>query len=132
MRQTEGYNNRQLLSNLLITWRDLKKLRELQGYTSTQLQLQIHKEYAEDPAAEIKAWDEEIRKEIDELEEEYQEEYNKQLDEYSDKLTLWKKRRKSMVGLSKTSRTTIGVAFWGSLLYYRHYEENGVIIHVSK
>ncbi|XP_033609176.1 coiled-coil and C2 domain-containing protein 2A isoform X2 [Cryptotermes secundus] len=96
LRQTEGHNNRQLLSNLLITWRDLKKLRELQGYTSTQLKLQIHKEYAEDPAAEIKAWDEEIRKEIDELEEEYQEEYNKQLDEYSDKLILWKKRRKAL------------------------------------
>jgi coiled-coil and C2 domain-containing protein 2A len=132
LRQTEGYNNRQLLSNLLITWRDLKKLRELQGYTSTQLQLHIHKEYAEDPAAEIKAWDEEIRKEIEELEEEYQEEYNKQLDEYSNKLTLWKKRRKALVGLNKTSRTNIGVAFWGSLLYYRHYKENGFQTDVPK
>lgn len=98
-------------------WRDLKKLRELQGYTSTQLQLQIRKEYAEDPVTEINAWDEEIRKEIDELEEEYQEEYNKQLDEYSEKLTLWKKRRKALVGLNRTSRTTADVAFWGSLLY---------------
>jgi coiled-coil and C2 domain-containing protein 2A len=132
LRQTEGYNNRQLLSNLLVTWRDLKKLRELQGYTSTQLHLQIHKEYAEDPAAEINAWDEEIRKEIDELEEEYQEEYNKQLDDYSNKLTLWKKRRKALVGLDETSRTTIDVAFWGSVLYYQHYEENGVRTHVSK
>ncbi|XP_021920038.1 coiled-coil and C2 domain-containing protein 2A isoform X3 [Zootermopsis nevadensis] len=96
LRQMEGSNDRQLLSNLLLTWRDLKKLRELQGYTSTPLRLQIHKEFSDDPAAEIRAWDEEIRKEIDELEEEYQEEYNTQLDEYSKKLAVWKKRRKAM------------------------------------
>ncbi|XP_069688134.1 coiled-coil and C2 domain-containing protein 2A [Periplaneta americana] len=95
-RQAEGYNDRKILSKLLTTWRDLKKLRELQGYTSTPLRLQIHKEFAEDPAAESRLWDEEIRKEIEELEEEYQEEYNKQLDEYTEKLTLWKKRRKAM------------------------------------
>lgn len=105
MRQMEGSNDRQLLSNLLLTWRDLKKLRELQGYTSTPLRLQIHKEFSDDPAAEIRAWDEEIRKEIDELEEEYQEEYNKQLDEYSKKLAVWKKRRKAMVGLHETCFT---------------------------
>lgn len=102
MRQAEGYSDRQLLSNLLITWRDLKKLRELQGYTSTPLRLQIHKEDAEDPAMEIMAWDEEIRKEVQELEEEYQEEYNKQLEEYMKKLALWKKRRKALVWLHKT------------------------------
>lgn len=102
LQQTEGCNNRQLLSNLLKTWRDLKKLRELQGYTSTPLRLQIHKKYAEDSASEIRAWDEEIRKEVDELEEEYQEEYNKQMEEYSRKLALWKRRRKAMVGFRKT------------------------------
>jgi coiled-coil and C2 domain-containing protein 2A len=100
LRQTEGHNDRQLLSNLLITWRDLKKLRELQGYTSTHLQLKIRKEHAEDPATEIKAWDEEIRKEVEELEEEHLDEYNRQLDEYSNKLTLWKKRREAVVGLN--------------------------------
>lgn len=105
LRQMEGSNDRQLLSNLLLTWRDLKKLRELQGYTSTPLRLQIHKEFSDDPAAEIRAWDEEIRKEIDELEEEYQEEYNTQLDEYSKKLAVWKKRRKAMVGLHETCYT---------------------------
>jgi hypothetical protein len=88
-----------------LTWRDLKKLRELQGYTSTPLRLQIHKEYAEDLAAEIRAWDEEIHKELDEVEEEYQEEYNRQLEEYSKKLAMWKKRRKAMVGLYRISIT---------------------------
>jgi hypothetical protein len=102
LRQAEGYSDRQRLSNLLITWRDLKKLRELQGYTSTPLRLQIHKEDAKDPAAEIAAWEEEIRKEVHELEEEYQEEYNKQLEEYSKKLALWKKRRKALVWLHTT------------------------------
>ena len=102
LRQVEGYSDRQLLSNLLIAWRDLKKLRELQGYTSTPLRLQIHKEDAEDPAAEIVAWEEEIHKEVDELEEEYQEEYNEQLEEYSKKLDLWKKRRKALVWLHTT------------------------------
>jgi ADP-dependent phosphofructokinase/glucokinase len=85
-----------------LTWRDLKKLRELQGYTSTPLRLKIHKEFAEDPDAEIRAWDEEIRKEIDELQEEYKEEYNRQLEEYSKKLEMWKRRRKVMVGLHET------------------------------
>lgn len=102
LRQAEGYNDRQLLSNLLIAWRDLKKLRELQGHISTPLRLQIHKEDAEDPAAEIVAWEEEIRKEVDELEEEYQEEYNEQLEEYSKKMDLWKKRRKALVWLHRT------------------------------
>jgi hypothetical protein len=79
--------------------------------------LKIHKEHAEDPAAEIKAWDEEIRKEVEELKEEHQDEYNRQLDEYSNKLTLWKKRREAVVGLNKIFRTTIGCAFWDSRLY---------------
>jgi len=48
------------------------------------------------------AWEEEIHKEIDELEEEYQEEYNEQLEEYSKKLDLWKKRRKALVWLCTT------------------------------
>ena len=82
---------------MLTTWRDLKRLRELQGYTSTQLRLQIHKECAEDPNVERKTWDEEIRKEIEELEDEHHEEYNKQLEEYTKNLALWKKRRKAMV-----------------------------------
>jgi uncharacterized protein YeaO (DUF488 family) len=88
-----------------LTWRDLKKLRELQGYTSTPLRLQIHKEFAADPTVEIRAWDEEIRKEVDELEEEYQEEYNKQLEEYTKKLAVWKKRKKAMVVLHETCIT---------------------------
>lgn len=123
MRQAEGHGDRQLLSNLLVTWRDLKKLRELQGYTSTPLRLQIHKEDAEDPAAEIMAWDEEIHKEVEELEEEYQEEYNRQLEEYSKKLAVWKKRRKALVWLQKHVTSFCGVVYQTSVSCHRALSE---------
>jgi len=124
LRQAEGYSDRQLLSNLLIAWRDLKKLRELQGYTSTPLRLQIHKEVAEDPAAEIVAWEEEIRKEVDELEEEYQEEYNEQLEEYSKKLDLWKKRRKALVWLHTTCNVFLQCCTSGFCDLYVNWSKN--------
>ena len=42
-RMLEGRNDNALLVNLLSTWKDLKRIRKQQAYTSTNVKLQILK-----------------------------------------------------------------------------------------
>lgn len=55
----EGRNDNALLMNLLSTWKDLKRIRSTQGYTSTNVKLQILKS---DEAVSTEEWQKEIKR----------------------------------------------------------------------
>ncbi|XP_063222890.1 coiled-coil and C2 domain-containing protein 2A isoform X2 [Bacillus rossius redtenbacheri] len=68
--QQEGCRDRQLLAGILCLWRDLKRLREAQGYSVTPARLHIRQEQGGDPREQQAAWDEAVRRETEELLEE--------------------------------------------------------------
>lgn len=58
-RMLEGKNDNALLINLLSTWKDVKRIRSLQGYTSTNVKLQILKS---DDVVSPEEWQTEIKR----------------------------------------------------------------------
>ncbi|CAG2054138.1 unnamed protein product, partial [Timema podura] len=95
-RQVEGQNDRHLLSRVLSLWRDMKKLREMQGYTVTPVRILIHREQCKDVQLEQIAWDQKIQHEIEDLEEELRETHNQDLDRYTQELEQWNENNKSI------------------------------------
>ncbi len=55
----EGKNDNDLLMKLLSSWKDLKKIRSTQNYSSTNVKLQILK--SEDIVSSVE-WEEEIKR----------------------------------------------------------------------
>lgn len=96
LKELDGRNSRRLLKSILRTWKDLKKLRQTQGYINTSVKLQIKKEETE-MEYDRKLWELEIEMELNELEDEYNVEYNKKYEEYSNHLVEWKKKHKARV-----------------------------------
>lgn len=58
-RMLEGKNDNALLMNLLSTWKDLKRIRSIQGYTSTNVKLQILKS---DEVVSPEEWQNEVQR----------------------------------------------------------------------
>lgn len=54
----EGKTDNQLLINLLSAWKDLKRLREIQGYVATPVKLEITQTENPNPGE----WKDEIRR----------------------------------------------------------------------
>ncbi|XP_026280089.1 coiled-coil and C2 domain-containing protein 2A [Frankliniella occidentalis] len=91
----EGFRSRQLLLSLLSCWRDLRKLRDTQGFTCTPLRLVIHREqlpHNEMLAEKIK-WENEIRQACIEMEMEEQERFSHEWEVYQSQLEVWKKQQ---------------------------------------
>ncbi|XP_077862043.1 coiled-coil and C2 domain-containing protein 2A-like [Saccoglossus kowalevskii] len=81
LRDSELQNDRQLLKNILKTWKEMKALRESQGCVNTPCKLTVRKEDSikDDDIAER---NKEIEDELDELRVEYEQEYNHQMKQY--------------------------------------------------
>ncbi|XP_034250216.1 coiled-coil and C2 domain-containing protein 2A [Thrips palmi] len=90
----EGFQSRQLLVSLLSIWRDLKKLRDVQGFTCTPHRLVIHCEQLtqKELLAEKAKWEREIRQACIELEMEEQERFSSEWEHYQSQLKVWKKQ----------------------------------------
>lgn len=92
---SEGSRGRQLLVSLLSSWRDLKKLRETQGFICTPFRLTIHREqFSQQELLNEKAkWEGEIRQACHEMEMEEQERFSHEWEQYQVKLEAWKKQQ---------------------------------------
>lgn len=93
LRDSEDHSDRILLKNMLKCWREIKTLREYQGYVNTQLKLTIRREETnkeEDQAL----FEEELADELQERREEFDEEYLSKQAEYEEELREWKKEAK--------------------------------------
>lgn len=98
LRNFEGQIDKQLLNKILITWKDLKQLREQQGYQNTTLKLNIKKKVTEDSGPEKKKWESEIKKDVQEIQEEREKEYMRVLNEFKVNRENWLRNRKKKVG----------------------------------
>lgn len=87
----EGKSGRNLLISILTTWKNIKQLREMQGYSSTPLKLHIQKQLTnlED---ERRKWDDMVKRECEEALRAHQIKYNAKLSE-------WKKQHKKLVSI---------------------------------
>lgn len=101
LRNFEGQTDKQLLNKILVTWKDLKQLREHQGYQNTTLKLNIKKKISEDSGPEKKKWESDIKKDVQEIQEERQNEHKKLLDEYEKRRENLARSKKKKVVLIK-------------------------------
>ncbi|XP_041483934.1 coiled-coil and C2 domain-containing protein 2A-like isoform X2 [Lytechinus variegatus] len=94
LRDYELQHDRQLMKQILKTWRDIKKLREKDNCINTAVKLSVRKEEAN--ASEDEAiWKREIEDEIDEQREDHDDDYQLQIDRYRATLQEWKQENKA-------------------------------------
>ncbi|KAJ7389194.1 Coiled-coil and C2 domain-containing protein 2A, partial [Desmophyllum pertusum] len=96
LRDSEDYSDRVLLKNMLKCWREIKALRESQGYVNTQFKLAVRREETNKEEDEA-LFEEEMAEELQERREEFDEQYQDKQAEYEEELKEWKieaKRRK--------------------------------------
>ncbi|KAL1129086.1 hypothetical protein AAG570_013617 [Ranatra chinensis] len=89
----EGREDRSLLTSILEVWRDIKLLRDRQGYIATPYRLQIISTPPEDDGE----WQSQTESLMDEIEEEAIDLYNEKLIEYKQLMEIWKKKKKTKV-----------------------------------
>ncbi|XP_077980820.1 coiled-coil and C2 domain-containing protein 2A-like [Glandiceps talaboti] len=82
LRDTEMNFDRQLLKNILNTWKDIKALRESQGCTNTPVKLSVRKDEM-DKDTDVAHWKQDIEDELNEYREEYEEKFNQQMAQYN-------------------------------------------------
>ncbi|KAL9987688.1 hypothetical protein ACROYT_G002035 [Oculina patagonica] len=93
LRDVEDYGDRGLLKNMLKCWREIKTLRESQGYVNTQLKLAVRREETNKEEDEA-LFEEELAEELQERKEEFDAEYQDKQVEYEEELKEWKKEAK--------------------------------------
>ncbi len=91
-RDVELRSDRNLMRNIIATWKQIKSLRQFQDFTNTTVKLQIRK-VPTDKAEDQKEWDREVQEEIEEMRDEYEQDYNDKVKEYKATLEKWKKQR---------------------------------------
>ena len=89
MRDMELRHDRKIMKNIIQTWKQIKGLRETQGYTNTTVKLQIRKEDAVKKVDE-EEWERDVQDEIEELKEDHEESYHAKLQAYKENLKTWK------------------------------------------
>ncbi|XP_022245376.1 coiled-coil and C2 domain-containing protein 2A-like isoform X2 [Limulus polyphemus] len=83
-------NERNLLRSIISLWKEIKRLRELQGYINTALKLTIHREQT-NKAEEEEQWEREMHQELEEEKEDFELEYQYLFEQYEKELRKWKK-----------------------------------------
>ncbi|KAK3909758.1 Coiled-coil and C2 domain-containing protein 2A [Frankliniella fusca] len=91
----EGFRSRQLLISLLSSWRDLRKLRDTQGFTCTPVRLVIHREQLtqSEMLSEKLKWENEIRQACIEMEMQEQERYSLEWEQFQTQLEIWRRQQ---------------------------------------
>ncbi|KAF2358051.1 C2 domain [Trinorchestia longiramus] len=85
--------DRQLLTEALNSWTELKELRQTQGYVVTPWMLNIKQSQSRDPEAERRWWREAQVVEVEELLQEEEVQHQQCLLQYQQQLVQWKKQR---------------------------------------
>ncbi|XP_048583350.1 coiled-coil and C2 domain-containing protein 2A isoform X3 [Nematostella vectensis] len=93
LRDVEDHSDRTLLQHILQCWRDIKALRERQGYTNTAIKLVVRKEDV-NPSDENELYEADLLEELQEKREDYESEYAKHMEEYEIALKEWKREMK--------------------------------------
>lgn len=93
LRDTEDHNDRILLKSILKCWREIKELRDAQGYANTQLKLKVIRQETAKQEEET-LFEQEMLEELEERREEFEAEYQNKLAEYEEELRGWKKEAK--------------------------------------
>lgn len=86
---TEAQKERKLKLVIMKIWHGLKKLRENQKYSNTNINLVINKLTSTDVEHESEVWEENIDEEIIEILEEHDQNYKHEKEEYKKRLKLW-------------------------------------------
>ncbi|XP_066996187.2 coiled-coil and C2 domain-containing protein 2A [Anabrus simplex] len=94
---SESHSSRVLVLSILHLWRDIKNLRNKQGYSNTPWYLHIITQPSQDLAAEQQAWDNMIQTEWLEVEQEHAKEYSDSMVEYHKNLAQWKRKEKFLI-----------------------------------
>ncbi|XP_046545533.1 LOW QUALITY PROTEIN: coiled-coil and C2 domain-containing protein 2A-like [Haliotis rubra] len=92
MRDREELADRQLLKNIINTWKEVKKQREFQKFTSTTVKLQVRREEM-DKVRDQEVWKLEMEEELEEAREEHEEEYNRKMAIFREQNLLWEKQQ---------------------------------------
>ncbi|VDI43750.1 coiled-coil and C2 domain-containing protein 2A [Mytilus galloprovincialis] len=103
LRDKEEYSDRQLLKNIIHTWKDLKAQRDTQNFNNTPARLQIHKEEV-DKIHDQAQWKLEIEEELEEMKEEHEEEYEHKRASYEQQMKELKKQRDAKEEARKRQR----------------------------
>lgn len=97
MRYSEGRMGKKLNEKILMTWKDLLKLREQQGYQNTFLKLVVKKKMTENLKEEKSKWDADLKQEINEVVEELKQKYKKECEEYKERHRIWSESKQQKV-----------------------------------
>lgn len=100
MRYIEGTLDKQLEKKILMTWKDLVKLRERQGFQNTSVKLNVKKKVPESEQDERIKWESDLKQEVSEVLEEKKNEYKRASEEYQEKHQLWLKKMKKRVSIA--------------------------------
>ncbi|XP_065666713.1 coiled-coil and C2 domain-containing protein 2A isoform X3 [Hydra vulgaris] len=101
-KRSEEVRDRQLLINIIETWRTLKKLRETQGYTNTPTMLKIMKEPT-DKETDEKNIILEIKEQLESERAMYVEQHKNEIEYYMIHLLQWKRYKKQKKKLLKNT-----------------------------
>ncbi|XP_043210658.1 coiled-coil and C2 domain-containing protein 2A-like [Amphibalanus amphitrite] len=94
-RDAAAAQQRRLCRSILRRWRELKVLREDQGFSSTPLRLAV-RELPSDHGQETELWQRELRAELEELRTEHDRSKQHQDAEYRQQLSEWRDRRRQL------------------------------------
>ncbi|KAK2824932.1 hypothetical protein Q7C36_018859 [Tachysurus vachellii] len=103
LRDLEQERDRTLLKNIVKVWKELKALREFQGFTNTPYKLYIRKEEVEREQDE-REHEAEILAEVAELQTEIAEEYERKMEEYRRNLEEWRSWRRKQKAVKKKQK----------------------------
>ncbi|XP_071964631.1 coiled-coil and C2 domain-containing protein 2A-like isoform X2 [Antedon mediterranea] len=103
LRDGEMSSDRNLLRNLLHTWKETKALREKQECTNSPIKLTIRKELS-DKATDEQAWRYDLTEELEELKEIHEKEYNVKMKVYKEELEQWKQFMKERKKKNKKAK----------------------------
>ncbi|KAF4078510.1 hypothetical protein AMELA_G00199970 [Ameiurus melas] len=103
LRDLEQERDRTLLKSIVKVWKELKALREFQGFTNTPYKLYIRKEEVERGRDE-REHEAEILAEVAELQTEVAEDYERKMVEYRRHLEEWRSWRRKQKAVKKKKR----------------------------
>ncbi|XP_037397529.1 coiled-coil and C2 domain-containing protein 2A isoform X2 [Pygocentrus nattereri] len=103
LRDSEQEKDRTLLKSIIKVWKELKALREFQGFTNTPYKLYIRKEEVQ-RALDEREQEAEILAEVAELKAESEEDYERKMSEYRRQLEEWKSWRRKQKALKKKQK----------------------------
>ncbi|KAL8612721.1 hypothetical protein ACOMHN_025372 [Nucella lapillus] len=94
MRDREEQLDRNLMKNIIRSWKEMRSVRESQRCTNTPLKLQIIKETTDKAEDELQ-WKQDMEDEVEEAQEEHADEYARKMLIYNEQQEKWEKQQEA-------------------------------------